>query len=247
MMHRKNTQAFTLLELIVVVSIIGMLASIAVVTYSKIQSRARRTRCQKNLNQLVSAVTQYAGANRSMLPPHQMSMGSADPDRWWGYDSVAREDDEDDVRPADIWDYAGGTSKVFECPAKVSEFEMTPRSVSYGYNAWFMGWSDGGSGSPTEEYGATPLRQLSMGSIQGASSKITFGDSVYHSGASKTGSYVLWYPDMRSGDYDGVDMAHGDRGCVVFFDGHTGDFETEDINPVDGMDKFSYWDPVRIR
>jgi prepilin-type N-terminal cleavage/methylation domain-containing protein len=245
MTDRKTTQAFTLLELIIVMSIIALLAMAATVSYAKIQSKARRTKCQKNLSQLVSGIMNYAGENRSILPPHQMSGGGDNPDRWWGYDAEARQDADDDLLPADIWEYAGGTQAIFECPGKVSEFEFNPRSIGYGYNAWFLGWSDGGTGSPTPQYDARPRGYTSLGRVRDASSMLVFGDSVYHSSGSggKKGAYVLWYPDMRSGAYDGVDMSHRDLGCVGFLDGHTGDFKTQEINPVDGTDKLSYWDP----
>ena len=250
MTHNKTRRAFTMMELIIVVAIIGMLVTIAIASYAKIQARARRTKCRKNIEQLVGGVFSYAKDNNEFLPPHQMSGGGDNPDRWWGYDGDVRGDSSSDETPVDIWGYVG-TEQVFMCPGKANEFEMSAAYVGYGYNAWFLGWDDG-SGESLEndrrkgyvaQYGGAPIKRLNLASVLDPSSMLTFGDSVNHSRADKKGAYVLWYPDIRSGAYDGVDMSHGDMGCAGFLDGHTGEFENDEINPTDDMDKLMYWDP----
>lgn len=243
MTRNRTRRAFTLMELIIVMAIIGLLATIAVMSYSKIQARARRTKCRKNLEQLATGVWGYSEDNQHFLPPHQMSGGSDRPDRWWGYDKEMRDDDGGET-PVDIWGYVN-TEKVYMCPGKGNEFEFNSDYVSYGYNGWFLGWDDGSGGSaqPTEQYGATPIKRLSTASVRDPSSMLTFGDSTHHAGATKSGAYVLWYPDMRSGAYAGVDIAHGDMGCVSFLDGHTEELKNDEINPTDGKDKLMYWDP----
>jgi len=53
-------KAFTLVELIVVIAIIGILASVLLGNYSGILERARSTKCETNLRNLAQAVGSYA-------------------------------------------------------------------------------------------------------------------------------------------------------------------------------------------
>jgi prepilin-type N-terminal cleavage/methylation domain-containing protein len=51
---------FTLVEIMIVVAIIGMLATIAIPNYAKARGEAQRTTCISNLQQLEGAVQQWA-------------------------------------------------------------------------------------------------------------------------------------------------------------------------------------------
>ena len=51
--------AFTLVEMLVVIAIIGILAAILFPAFSRAQESARQTNCASNLNQIYIAVSQY--------------------------------------------------------------------------------------------------------------------------------------------------------------------------------------------
>ncbi len=65
-MKTKNvrTAGFTLVEIMIVVAIIGMLATIAIPNYARARDEARKQTCLNNLRQIESAVQQWALENR---------------------------------------------------------------------------------------------------------------------------------------------------------------------------------------
>jgi len=60
----RAVSAFTLVEIMIVVAIIGLLAAIAVPTFVKSRATAQLAACQNNLRQLNSAKQQWAFENR---------------------------------------------------------------------------------------------------------------------------------------------------------------------------------------
>src|SRR5687767_9475581 len=70
---RDRTRAFTLVELLVVVSIILLLISILLPVLSGMREKARRAQCASNLRQLGAALVAYAGDNNGKLIHHRRS------------------------------------------------------------------------------------------------------------------------------------------------------------------------------
>ncbi|MEK6299364.1 MAG: type II secretion system protein [Acidobacteriota bacterium] len=63
----RNSGGFTLLELVMVMTIIVILAAVAVTSYQHIQLKARETILQHNVNEMRKLLDQYA-ADREKLP-----------------------------------------------------------------------------------------------------------------------------------------------------------------------------------
>ena len=68
--NKKNYKmiGFTLIELLVVIAIIGILASLALVSYTRSQKQARDTRRKSDLKQYQVALENYANQNNGIYP-----------------------------------------------------------------------------------------------------------------------------------------------------------------------------------
>jgi prepilin-type N-terminal cleavage/methylation domain-containing protein len=62
-------QAFTLVELLVVIGVIALLIAMLLPSLKKARESAVRTTCASNLRQIHGAVVMYANENRGWLPP----------------------------------------------------------------------------------------------------------------------------------------------------------------------------------
>jgi prepilin-type N-terminal cleavage/methylation domain-containing protein/prepilin-type processing-associated H-X9-DG protein len=61
--------AFTLIELLTVIAIIGILAAIIIPTVGKVRETAKTSACASNLRQIAAACLLYANENRNQLVP----------------------------------------------------------------------------------------------------------------------------------------------------------------------------------
>ena len=64
----RRRRAFTLIELLTVIAILGLLAAILIPTVGSVRTRADRTASASNLRQWASALLLYAGENRQRIP-----------------------------------------------------------------------------------------------------------------------------------------------------------------------------------
>ncbi|EIP98362.1 prepilin-type N-terminal cleavage/methylation domain-containing protein [Opitutaceae bacterium TAV1] len=68
MKTRPHNHAFTLIELLTVIAIIGILAAIIIPTVGKVREKAHQARCASNLRQLFTALALFAGENKDKTP-----------------------------------------------------------------------------------------------------------------------------------------------------------------------------------
>ncbi len=64
----KIYKAFTLIEMLVVISLIGILAALALVSFSSVQKQARDTSRKSDLKQYQTAIENYASKNNGNYP-----------------------------------------------------------------------------------------------------------------------------------------------------------------------------------
>ena len=65
---------FTLVELLVVITIIGILAALIFPTFGKIQEKARRTSCMNNLSQIYKAMVMYGSDHDDAYPSNLVAL-----------------------------------------------------------------------------------------------------------------------------------------------------------------------------
>lgn len=239
--------AFTLIELLTVIAIIGVLAAIVFSAVGKVRDSARDTRCKSNLRQLGLAAQLFAAEHR-FLPPSV----NGGPERGGEADGVTWVQA---LRP-----YLGSVndenfnvssqSPVVVCPSR----ELTPpddgNQATYAANMAVMpDMSIANSGHPD----SLLLRPVMIGR---PSQIILFGDAIQRplgggvdGGAAYAhlwgigGAYTPaeWFPASRGDepiplgpDTDGVSEAqfryrHDERINVVFVDAHVGSFRKGEV------------------
>ncbi|MBL7140751.1 MAG: prepilin-type N-terminal cleavage/methylation domain-containing protein [Planctomycetes bacterium] len=124
---------FTLVELLVVITIIGLLAGLLLPAIYNALEQANRAACQNNLSQIGKACAQWATAHRQRWP----DVYATDSDRWdevgntrvdfYELDSTVTDQDPDDKKgepirsnTANFWRlvaHAGATVDLFLCPS----------------------------------------------------------------------------------------------------------------------------------
>ncbi|MDR1279657.1 MAG: DUF1559 domain-containing protein [Opitutaceae bacterium] len=140
----RRPAAFTLIELLTVIAIIGILAAIILPVVGKVRESARRAQCVSNLRQIASAVLLFADDHRGILPggikDQYDHLGLAGGQTAW----ISRNNW--NMLGAHIADYLGtrlpedGTSVLmpaFVCPSFVSKYSdlaAQTNSVVYAVN-----------------------------------------------------------------------------------------------------------------
>ncbi|MCS7224145.1 MAG: DUF1559 domain-containing protein [Armatimonadetes bacterium] len=116
-------QGFTLVELLVVIGIIAILASILFPVFSRAREKARQAACLSNLRQQGMAVSLYVQDYEAYPPFSFVTHGL--PYRW--YDQIIS--------------YAARTDGLFVCPTAPRKwtFGQAGRNGVYGYNYQYLG------------------------------------------------------------------------------------------------------------
>ena len=171
--YSKN--AFTLLELLICLAIIGILAGALIPAMNAARELARSTACKSNLRQMIIAAHAYASANDDEMPPafiRSFSSGGESTLTW------------EDI----LWDYdtrsgRGTDGKVQQCPSFRGGANWAgDRYTGYNYNASYIG------GTRHIMNGAATRATTSsaqLGDIKNPSNTAVFGDGQYESGANK--------------------------------------------------------------
>lgn len=264
MKGRRN--AFTIIELLVVISIVTLLVSILLPSLSSARRQARSTVCLTNLKRLGMGMILYVGTNRDRFPPFRLKesrpglgetfvnqFGRKKP-RWqWFLDKnevgpvIDPEPFLDEIESQGAFgDSSIGeagesglrmTNKYFLCPSLNDQYESDVRNGAYGYNYQYLGNS-----RRDKDEGQWDYFPVGMARIQTGGRTVLLADSRGAGRVHGKHSYSLDPPrlaverdamrfgpgssdvpeglDQSTYAFSPVEMRHGDRGNVVFVDGH---------------------------
>ncbi|MDR1284547.1 MAG: DUF1559 domain-containing protein [Opitutaceae bacterium] len=134
--------AFTLVELLTVIAIIGILAAIIIPTVGKVRQIARRAVCASNLRQIGIATFNFAADNKDWLPGYQRTDNSN------GLDQTAKPKGYVGGGQLMVYlnSYLGGTgssgllmNRIFVCPANTMAVDQFATSSDQPLASWYIG------------------------------------------------------------------------------------------------------------
>ncbi|AHF89123.1 N-terminal cleavage protein [Opitutaceae bacterium TAV5] len=205
-------RAFTLIELLTVIAIIGILAAIIIPTVGKVRETARAAQCLSNIRQIAMALNLYADDNKDLFP----TTGNSD---WVKPSSVANPPGIFDyLRPGttstQFWNYYWTASVRFKgtplcCPAFESR---DPVPYSYGLNELL-----------TEQ---TPGKKIGSSNYASRAKISTPSQAMLVIEANKLNVKV---PGSGNGEEPAVTPRHGSQLNLAYVDAHVGKIKYEDI------------------
>jgi len=147
---------FTLVELLVVISVVAILAALLLPALSSAKYHAKNTVCKSNLRQIITGINGYV-TDEQYFPPYVTQAGSGHSE-WWKLINLPLTYSEEQWLDDPPY-YSTALGGVFRCPLNpgaiiTMHFEvgsgrqvgsteevMMPILNSYGYNAWGTGYA----------------------------------------------------------------------------------------------------------
>jgi prepilin-type processing-associated H-X9-DG protein/prepilin-type N-terminal cleavage/methylation domain-containing protein len=213
---RHSFAAFTLIELLLVIAIIGILAALLMPALSRGKASAQRIKCVSNLRQLSLATHMYWDDNAGNCFRYWMGTTNGGQLYWFGWISQGAEGQRDfDPTPGVLFPYLRGRG-VELCPAfnySLSQFKSKATGATYGYGYnWYL-FSQAGK----------PLMNISKVTRQ--SGTALFADAAqintWQAPASPDNPMIEeWYYVDDSDDPPNGHFRHNRKANVVFCDGH---------------------------
>jgi len=233
--HRATRRAFTLLETLVAMSVIGALVGVLLPALASARGAAQRAVCASNLRQVQLANDYYANDHAGRLLPAAIGIASTNLHRWHGTRST----------PAEPFDPAGGpitpyledgaaSVRARACPTfepVLAALEGSGRGFEagaggYGYNAAFAGVVRRPAAG-----GAWVIERDDLGSLRSRfadpSSTVAFADAAFADRRGVGGLIEYSFAEPRFWpDFPGarpnpsIHFRHGGSANTAWLDGH---------------------------
>ncbi len=229
--------AFTLPELLVVVTIIGLLASLALPAFKKALAQSRRSTCLSNERQIGQALFLYASEHNNALPPvwaNYPSQPVSMDDQWntaiWTYCGYSTSSYQYAVNDTCTRKNMNVTKKnLFRCPEIWGNppcptgVTINANRMSYGLNSAVLGQLSGGSWTPPVPNSWVP--PIPLAAVATPSSTAMVIECSYLLG-SQSGFALYWGLIPHDGGLN-----------VLFYDGHIQYLKLGEI-PTSSTDRF---------
>lgn len=200
----KKIKTFTLIELLIVISIIAILAAILLPSLSSVKRKSYENVCSNNLRQLSTASSLYSSDYDYL--PNILNLTTA---RLWDWQVMPYLGYTQDTAEANKIDHFS----IFHCPAKkYPENYSKFRARSYAINQLY--WTSGNSIKPGMQ--EQPAKFVFICEIR-QSDDVFFGDLATFCGTHNMES--MYISSSRSSYYS---FTHRNLMNILFIDGHTG-------------------------
>lgn len=221
--QRKN--AFTLIEALVVVAVIGLIASLLLPALAQAKASAKRIHCVSNIRQLGLAAMAYWDDNEQVAFPYFVGRDLHGATYWFGWLASGAEGTRRlDNRQGPLGPYIGSSSGSVElCPEfdyhhPLYKPKANGASAGFGYN---LHLSPNGAAPPGESVTARRISQ-----IKNPSALALFADAAqindFQSPAAPDNPLIeeFYYISDGGSSYANGHFRHSNRANSAFIDGH---------------------------
>ena len=228
---RNREKGFTVIELLVVITIIAVLSTLAMKAVTTVSQRAEATQCASNLRQLAAANGSYAAEHGGQFVPAQEPSNLI---RWHGArDSVSQAFD---PAKGPLAPYLGLSGKVKLCPtfrnALTDKETFEQGSGGYGYNEIYIG------GTPADAFTAERIANVPepARTIMFSDTALARADGVQEYPFCEPWQYVSTTGKLMGPLAASMHFRHNGKANVAWCDGHV---TAEAYTVLDG--KNIYW------
>jgi len=205
--HDCGSSAFTLMELLVVVAIVGILAAILFAAVGHVREAAQTSTCLSNLRQIQAANMLHAADNKGYFVRIKLD------NKWWNvqeefirYLNAGKQTDSE----------ANSMADELKCPAAAGFLKSLGSSWE---SQNFPGYGYSSAGVKVDPTRSGTFTALNQSVISNPVKVVAFTDALDFYYYKTPPSSYKWDAEKRISVTRSY--RHHDGGCVVYFDGHT--------------------------